>query len=140
MVDQKTRQKLIRELEKSGNVYLACLKVGVERSSFYRWKKEDKQFRTRATEAIGRGRENNCDVAEHALMINVKDKKMEAIKYVLSHHSPRYRPKPTRVYIEHSNPSKDLQTRFSAEEMRKIDETTAHLIQMGEELRKGNTT
>ncbi|MDO8604290.1 MAG: hypothetical protein Q7K40_02730 [bacterium] len=132
MIDLKTRQKLIRELEKSGNVYLACLKVGVDKSTFYRWKESDKEFKKDATKAIRIGRENNCDVAEHALMINVKEKKMEAIKYVLSHSSPRYKPKTRKVVIEHSNPLKDAQRRFNEEDMRKINKASEDMRNLAE--------
>lgn len=103
MIDSKTRQKLIQELEKSGNVYLSCLKVGINRSTFYRWRDGDPKFRKLAGKAMRIGWENNCDIAEHALMINVKEKRMEAIKYVLSRQSSRYRPKDKKVTLIHSN-------------------------------------
>jgi len=90
MVDDETKTKLIEELEKNGNVSIACMKTGVHRSSFYRWKEEDKEFAEKAILAERYGRENNCDIAEHSLMINVKEKKMEAIKYLLSHNHPMY--------------------------------------------------
>jgi hypothetical protein len=83
-------------------VYFACLKTNVHRSTYYRWKAENKEFKTKAEQAERLGRENNCDIAEQALMLNVKDKKMDAIKYVLSHNSPRYKGKqPSQVIIFH---------------------------------------
>lgn len=102
MIDDETKNKLLQELEKGGNVYLACLKIGIHRSIYYRWKKYDKDFYKKAKEAEHRGRENNCDIAEHALMLNVKDKKMDAIKYVLAHNSSKYKEKRTsNVVILH---------------------------------------
>lgn len=95
MIDGKTKNKLLEELEKNGNVYLSCLKINIHRSTYYRWKGEDREFNKKAEQAERTGRENNCDIAEHALMLNVKDKKMEAIKYVLGHNSPKYKPKKT---------------------------------------------
>lgn len=103
MIDLETKEKLLKEIEKSGNVYLSCMKTGIDKATFYRWRKDDKQFGKKATEAIKRGRENNCEIAEHALMMNVKEKKMDAIKYVLSHQSKIYKPKARKVIIEHSN-------------------------------------
>lgn len=103
MIDDKTRQKLIQELEKSGNVYLSCLKVGVNRATYYRWREMDSKFKKSANNALRSGRENICDIAEHALLMNVKDKKMDAIKYVLGHLSPKYKPKDKRAFIIHSN-------------------------------------
>lgn len=103
MIDLETKEKLLKEIEKSGNVYLSCMKVGIDKATFYRWKKDDKQFSKKATEAVKRGRESNCDLAEHALMLNVKEKKMDAIKYVLSHQSKIYKPKDRKVFLVHSN-------------------------------------
>jgi len=93
MINDKAKNKLLRELEKGGNVYLTCLKTNINRSTYYRWKNEDKEFKSKADRAERQGRKNNCDIAEQALMLNVRDKKMDAIKYLLSHHSPRYKTK-----------------------------------------------
>jgi hypothetical protein len=107
MIDAETKHKLLAEIAKSGNVYLSCIKTGVDKSTYYRWRKEDKGFKKEANLAQRQGRENNCDVAEQSLMLLVKDKKLEAIKYVLSHNSPRYKPKRTNsVVIEHRTASK----------------------------------
>lgn len=102
MVDDKTKQKLLKELEKSGNVWSSCLKLNVHRSTYYRWKETDKEFRRLANIAERHGRENMCDIAKHALMLNVKDKKMDAIKYVLGHLDPPFKRKPgSNVIIWH---------------------------------------
>lgn len=102
MIDDQTKQKLLKELEKSGNVYLSCLKVGIDRSTHYRWLDSDKEFKKLSSQAIRRGRENNCDIAKHALMIKVKEKDMRAIEYVLSHNDPTYKRKQTsNVVIVH---------------------------------------
>jgi hypothetical protein len=106
MIDDETKEKLLSELEKSGNVYLSCLKINVNKATYYRWKKDDKDFRKKSTQAEKLGRESNCDIAEHALMLNVKDRKLDAIKYVLSHNSPRYKGKQTsNVVILHKKES-----------------------------------
>jgi len=106
MIDDKTKHKLLKELEKSGNVFLSCLKTGIDKSTYYRWFDSDKEFRKLASQAIRRGRENNCDIAEHALMLKVKDKDMAAIKYQLGHNDQRYKSKQTsNVVIFHK---KDL--------------------------------
>ncbi len=102
MHDDKTKEKLLKELRKFGNVYLSCLKVGIDKSTFYRWIKKDRKFNKLAKEAIKEGRENICDVAEHALLQNLKEKKMEAIKYALAHNSKRYKDeKKSNVVIFH---------------------------------------
>lgn len=108
MIDRRTKQKFLKELEKSGNVYIAALKVGIHRDTHYRWRKKDKKYRALAELAEKQGRENNSDIAEHALMLNVKDRKMDAIKYLLSHNSSKYKPKRAHVIIDHRTKSKDM--------------------------------
>jgi hypothetical protein len=107
MIDEATKNKLIQELEKSGNVYLSCLKVGINKATYYRWLKEDNAFAKKAYQAIRFGRENNCDVAEHSIMLLVKEKNLKASEYILSHNSPRYKPSmsSSKVYLEHKRSS-----------------------------------
>jgi hypothetical protein len=101
MIDADTKSKLLSELEKSGNAYLACTKTAIARATYYRWLKDDPPFRKLANKAMRVGRENLCDIAEHALLLKVKEKDMGAIKYALSHNSVRYKPKRQKVVIEH---------------------------------------
>lgn len=102
MIDEKTKMKFIKELNKEGNVFVSCAKVGIDRTTPYRWAKKDKKFSKDFKEAARTGRANTCDIAEHMLMNNIKKGKMEAIKYHLSHNSPRHKPKnKTKVTIEH---------------------------------------
>lgn len=106
MIDDKTKQKLLKELEKSGNIWSSCLKLNIHRSTYHRWKKVDKKFGQIATTMERRGRENMCDIAKHALMLNVKDKKMDAIKYVLGHLDPLFKRNQTsNVVIVHKKES-----------------------------------
>jgi len=91
MIDDRVKQKFLKELEKSGNIGVASARAGINRSTFYRWKKTDEEFRKKAEEAEISGRENNSDIAEHSLMLNVKDRQQRAIEYLLRHNSPRYR-------------------------------------------------
>ena len=135
MIDLETKEKLLKEIEKSGNVSLSCMKIGIDKATFYRWK-DDKEFRKKANEAMKRGRESNCDLAEHALMLNVKEKKMDAIKYVLSHQSKIYKPKDRKVFLVHSNPTKELQAKLDSDSKRQIEETVESLRQLGEDLRQ----
>lgn len=106
MIDDQTKQKMLKELEKSGSVWLSCTKLHIHRSTYYRWKKTDKKFRQLANEMERHGRENMCDIAKHALMLNVKEKKMDAIKYVLGHFDPLFKRNQTsNVVIVHKKES-----------------------------------
>jgi len=83
MINEKEKEKLINELIKEGNVFVACAKVGIDRTTPYRWEKKNKKFKKQFREAIRIGRTNTCDIAEHTLMINVKKGKMEAMQLFL---------------------------------------------------------
>lgn len=91
MIDDETKKKLLKELEKCGNVFVSCSKVGINRSTFYRWKESDDEFRRTAEKVERLGRADNTDIGEHALMMNVKKGNMDAIKYLLRHNAPMYR-------------------------------------------------
>lgn len=108
MIDPEIKTKLLSELEKSGNVYLACTKTNVARATYYRWYNEDPSFRSLARYSLRVGRDNLCDIAEHALLLKVKEKDFGAIKYVLSHNSPRYKPnRHSKVILEHRSQSNE---------------------------------
>lgn len=123
MIDLETKKKLLKEIAKSGNVSLSCLKVNVDKSTFYEWKKNDKGFQREANNALKLGRENNCDIAEHALLLKVKDKDLGSIKYLLAHNSNRYKPKVRKVVIEHSRTT-DAQEKFEQERREFFDQQT----------------
>lgn len=91
--------KLIEALRETGIVSYACKKVGINRSTFYRWWDTIPSFRAAAEEAIAEGIKNICDLAKSMLIKKVKEESMDAIKYVLSNNDPQYTPKRT-VFVE----------------------------------------
>lgn len=91
MIDAKTKQKLLNGLHKFGNIYMACLSVGISRADYYRWKEKDEKFREKAEEAVRMGRENFVDISEGSLMKNVKNGNQKAIEFALKHNSQRYK-------------------------------------------------
>lgn len=106
MIDADTKSKLLTELEKYGNVYYACNRIGIARATYYRWLKEDSSFKKSAKTSMKMGRDNFCDAAEHSLALLVKDKDFRSIAYVLSHNSSRYKHSPqSKVILEHRTQS-----------------------------------
>lgn len=102
MKDKETKTKLLEELQKYGNVWYACKRLGVHRSTYYRWFDQDKQFKKLAQMAVKHGQENFCELAEYALGKRLEAEDIIAIKYALSHISPRYKPSRTsKVILEH---------------------------------------
>lgn len=114
MIDDEIKEKLIKEMEKSGNIYSSCIKVGIARADYYRWINKDSNFKKIAREALKTGRENMIDIAHHALMQKVKQLNLQAIMYFLGHNSPRYRKKSvSKVIITHKKdelPKEDQKT------------------------------
>jgi hypothetical protein len=92
MIDDQTKQKLLDELEKTGNVWSSCAKLNIHRSTVYRWR-DDKQFRRVMDKAVRVGRDNMNDFTEHALMTNVKKCIQRAIEFYLVHRHPAYKQK-----------------------------------------------
>jgi len=86
----KTKELLIEQLKKTPIIQVACEKTGVGRATYYRWKKEDEEFSTKADEALSEGSSLVSDIAESQLMSAIKDKNLTAIIFWLKHHHPTY--------------------------------------------------
>ena len=87
----KTDQELLLEqLKKTPIVQIACEKTDVGRSTYYRWRDEDKEFAKRADEALQEGSLLINDMAESQLLSAVRDKNMTAIIFWLKHHHKAY--------------------------------------------------
>jgi hypothetical protein len=100
MIDEETKEKLIEELTKTGNIYLACGKLRISRASFYRFRR-DLNFKKRANIAIRCGRDNTCGMVEGFLILKAKTD-LGAMKYFLGHNSPKYKPSPNnKIIFEH---------------------------------------
>ena len=90
MKRDKTKGTLIEQLKRTPIVQMACERVGVGRASYYRWRKEDKEFARAADEALLEGSFLINDMAESQLISSIKDRNMAAIVYWLRHHHPSY--------------------------------------------------
>jgi len=87
---QKDKELLLEQLKKTPIVQLACEKMGIGRSTYYRWKKEDSKFSGLADAAVLEGSLLINDMAESQLLSAIKDKNMTAIIFWLKHHHPAY--------------------------------------------------
>jgi len=91
MIRGKIKLKLLKEIEKFGNVYLSCQKIGIDKATYYRWKENDEEFKKRAERAEEIGRENIGEVAEYSLLQNIKEKNQRAIEFALVNVSKKYK-------------------------------------------------
>ena len=91
----RQRQKKIREgllaiLRKMPIIEIAVKKAGISRDTYYRWRKEDKEFFEESEDAVSEGIEYINDMSESQLVTLIKEKKMPAIALWLRHNNPRY--------------------------------------------------
>ena len=86
------KSKLIQVLSETPLVSFACKKVGVSRATFYRWYKDDKDFRDSVIPMLDIGRKNITDLAEQSLIKLLATGNMTAVRFWLQHNDPRYRP------------------------------------------------
>lgn len=104
----KNEQNLILEqLKKTPIVQIGCEKTGVSRATYYRWRKEDKEFAKRADESLQEGNLLINDMAESQLLSAVRDKNMTGIIFWLKHHHPAYA---TRVEVTTNQKPQDALT------------------------------
>ena len=107
MRNRDIRNKILEILSETPLVNYACKKVGISRMTFYRWKKDNLDFRKEAERLLLLGRENVGEMAEAALIKNIKDGKMDAIRFFLQNNDSRYMTKRS-IYVEPSKPKKVL--------------------------------
>lgn len=90
--DRQVQDKadVIEQLKKMPIIEIACKRANVSRSSFYRWKAEDKIFSRDADQAMKEGEDFISDMSESQLISMIKDKKFSAVQLWLKTHSPKY--------------------------------------------------
>jgi hypothetical protein len=89
MKSRREKQKLLEELRQIPIIQIACQKLNIGRSSFYRWKK-DKKFAKEVDKAIFEGSLLINDLAESQLISVIKNQNMAGISFWLKNHHPTY--------------------------------------------------
>ena len=88
------KETLIKALESSlGIVSTACKRSGISRSSFYKWYKEDEDFRKKVDEIDN----VKLDFVESKLFKNIENEKEKSIIFYLQHKGHK------RGYIQRQN-------------------------------------
>ena len=89
MKKDKIRDSMIVALKEMPIVQIACKKVGVGRTTYYRWR-ENKKFAKEADTAIAEGEAFITDMSESGLISLVRDRNFQALQLWLRHHHPKY--------------------------------------------------
>ena len=114
---RKSRDKTVRkqlevvdELSRNPNVSFVCKKIGISRNTFYRWQKENDDFKQSVDEAQLEGDRYLNDMVESKLMKLIGEDKWSAIKYYLdkrhlkynTHYLPSTSPRPHPRDYDHT--------------------------------------
>lgn len=92
ILDRQNRQKeeFKKHFRKTPIVQLVCERVGIARSTYYRWQKEDSSFYTQIVECENEGRSFLNDAIESTLIQKAKNGDITAIIFYLKYNHPRY--------------------------------------------------
>ena len=102
------KKMLIESLENSlGIVSTACSKANISRSSFYKWYKEDEEFRQKVDEIDN----VKLDFVESKLFKNIENEKEKSIIFYLQHKGHK------RGYIQRQN----INLTSNEEDIKKIE-------------------
>lgn len=87
---KKDRELIIEQLKRTPLVQAAVEKVGVARSTFYRWKLESSEFNNASNEAQAEGIRLMNDFAESKILSAIQDGNLTAAMYWLNHRHQAY--------------------------------------------------
>lgn len=97
MKQDKQKELIVEQLRKTPIVQVVAEKVGIHRSTIYRWKADDPAFAQAVDEAMDQSVGLVNDLAESQLISLIKSGNVTAIIYWLKHHHKAYE---TRVRLD----------------------------------------
>ena len=86
----KDKQVLLGILKEMPIIQIACNRSGVSRATYYRWRKEDKDFLEQSENALTQGVEFINDMSEGQLVSLIKEKSWPAIAFWLRKRNPKF--------------------------------------------------
>jgi len=91
MKKNKDKKLLLEQLKKIPIIMVACEKVGIGRTTVYRWRDEDKKFAKEMEDAIAEGESLINDMTESQLLSLIKERNWPAMSFWLRHRNPKFR-------------------------------------------------
>lgn len=99
MKSPNLKKKYLEMLEESPFPTIVARKLGINKSTIYRWKKKEREFKYKVEEAIQKGRESMVDVVEGVAYAEAKKGNIQACRMILESNDKRYRkPRPVIPY------------------------------------------
>jgi len=86
----KNKETLIEQLKTTPIIQVACQKSGIDKSTYYRWCKKDKEFKEKVEKAKRKGFSFVSDLAESQLITLIKEKHPTSVFYWLNNHRKPY--------------------------------------------------
>ncbi len=86
----KQKNTLLEQLKKMPIIQIACERTQIARSTFYRWKKQSKEFAKTVDETITEGETLITEMSESQLIGLIKDRNFPSIQLWLKAHHPKY--------------------------------------------------
>ncbi len=96
MKSPNLKKKYLEMLEESPFPTIVARKLGINKSTIYRWKKKDYEFKNKGEDAIQKGRESMTEVVEGVTYTEAKKGNIQACRLILESNDKRYR-KPRSV-------------------------------------------
>ena len=90
---KKQKELFIEQLKKIPIIQLVAEKLDIGRTTFYRWKRQDKKFAEECDKAIEEGCALVNDLAEGTLLSAMKNNNLTAVMYWLNHRHDKYKNK-----------------------------------------------
>lgn len=94
---KKVKKQIVELLDKTPVLLSVCARVGIARSTFYRWKDDDLVFSREVEEALENGRQTINDLAISQLLGKIKDGDNTCIIFWLKHNHPDFYKRPLRI-------------------------------------------
>lgn len=93
MKKDRVKDLFLEQLKKIPNVQVAVEKVGVARSTVYKWRDEDKEFRKAMEDALAEGEAMLNDLGENQLYSLMLEKHYPSIAFWLRHRNSKFKDK-----------------------------------------------
>lgn len=88
---QRIKKKFLDEIKEFPSVSRACQRCNISRQSFYRWCKEDSNFKNEYDISLGQGVDLINELAESKIFTKINNGELPAIRYWLDNNSKKYR-------------------------------------------------
>jgi len=92
-LQKRTKQNqdlIVEQLKKIPIIQVACEKVGISRSTYYRWCEQDEEFAKKAEASQSEGLAFVNDMAESQLINAIRNQNLTAVMYWLNHRNKAY--------------------------------------------------